>query len=184
MKDASGLVDDQTLMLARQGDRKARDRLIRSLQDPLYRFCLHLLNGNENDAVDAVQETALRLLKHLSGFDGRSSLRTWAFGIAVNVAREMRRKRKPAGSIEEIDVAGPDNDHGDSLDKQATLDRVKTLLEGLGERQREALLLRFFEEQSVEQTAETMKCSQGTVKATVFQALRVLRGKLGVKSDE
>ena len=55
---------------------------------------------------------------------------------------------------------------------------MRRTLADLPERQREAVVLRFFEELSVEDTAELMKCAPGTVKATVHQALRALRGKL------
>jgi RNA polymerase sigma factor (sigma-70 family) len=48
----------------------------------------------------------------------------------------------------------------------------------LSERQREAVVLRFFEELSVEETAAAMECAPGTVKATVHQALRAMRNKL------
>ena len=53
-------------------------------------------------------------------------------------------------------------------------------LNGLNERQREAVVLRFFEELSVEDTAAAMNCAPGTVKATVHQALRSLRQRLKV----
>jgi DNA-directed RNA polymerase specialized sigma24 family protein len=39
-------------------------------------------------------------------------------------------------------------------------------------------MLRFFEELSVQDTAQAMRCAEGTVKATVHQALRTLKAKL------
>jgi RNA polymerase sigma factor (sigma-70 family) len=48
----------------------------------------------------------------------------------------------------------------------------------LPQRQREALLLRYFEGLSLEEAAAAMGCAVGTVKATVHQALRALRTKL------
>jgi RNA polymerase sigma factor (sigma-70 family) len=48
----------------------------------------------------------------------------------------------------------------------------------LPDRQREAIVLRFFEELSVEETAAAMNCAAGTVKATVHQALRAMRARL------
>ena len=53
--------------------------------------------------------------------------------------------------------------------------QLMTLLDQLAPRQREALLLRYFEALSVEQTAVVMDCAAGTVKATVSQALAQLR---------
>jgi RNA polymerase sigma factor (sigma-70 family) len=55
---------------------------------------------------------------------------------------------------------------------------MRAVLQTLPDRQREAIVLRFFEELSVEQTAAAMDCAVGTVKATVHQALRALREKM------
>jgi RNA polymerase sigma factor (sigma-70 family) len=59
-------------------------------------------------------------------------------------------------------------------------ERLRAVLEQLPERQREAVLLRFFEDLSVDETAKAMECAPGTVKATVHQALATLRRKLKV----
>jgi RNA polymerase sigma factor (sigma-70 family) len=52
------------------------------------------------------------------------------------------------------------------------------MLGELPQRQREVVVLRFFEELSVEETAAAMDCAQGTVKATLHQALRALRKRI------
>lgn len=57
-------------------------------------------------------------------------------------------------------------------------DLVRSTLSNLSERQREAVILRFFEQLTVEDTAAAMGCAPGTVKATVHQALRILRNRL------
>src|SRR3954466_4502567 len=78
---------------ARQGDGAAQAALLRGLQDQWYRMVLRLLGDAEN-AREATQETALRFLKRLPGFEGRREIRTWSLGIAINVAREIRRQKK------------------------------------------------------------------------------------------
>jgi RNA polymerase sigma factor (sigma-70 family) len=71
-------------------------------------------------------------------------------------------------------VGGPDA--GADLNEQR--ERLRATLADLPDRQREAVVLRFFEDLSVEETAAAMKCAEGTVKATVHQALRSLRNRL------
>lgn len=183
------MADQSTIEAARGGDRQAQASLLRELQDPWFRFCVSLL-GNPDDARDAVQETALRFLRDLSRFRGNSSIMTWSMGIAINVTREMRRKARPT-----MRIAGGDGDDGDSPGMQLEDDdsagtpqqqaateesreKIRALLKDLPERQREAVLLRYFEEMSVEETASAMNCAVGTVKATVHQALRALKNKL------
>jgi RNA polymerase sigma-70 factor (ECF subfamily) len=155
-------------------------------------MCLGLL-GDPEKARDAVQETAVRFLRQLAGFRGESQLRTWSLGIALNVAREMRRNRareSPASLVVEsaelsvavpgLRAAGPGAEAAPDAAAEAGEQReqLRVLLASLPDRQREAIVLRFFEELSVEETALAMKCAPGTVKATVHQALRALRQKL------
>jgi RNA polymerase sigma-70 factor (ECF subfamily) len=161
---------------ARLGDRAAQAALLRQLQDVWYRVGLRLL-GNGEAAREATQETALRFLKELPRFEGRSGIRTWAVGIAINVAREMRREGRRQEQIE-IEAAAPEGEPRRELEERERAEMVNRVVDGLPMRQREAVVLRFFEELSIAQTAEAMQCAEGTVKALVFQALRTMRGKL------
>jgi RNA polymerase sigma-70 factor (ECF subfamily) len=174
-------VIDQTTQQAQHGDRTAQAKLLRLLQDPWYRLCLSLLRDPDR-ARDATQETALRFLKLLPRFEGNSTLSTWSMGIAINVVREMRRdaqKLDDADRVREV-AATPRVAHSPEQDavtgEHASL--LRETLNELPERQREAVTLRFFENLSVEETAVAMQCAEGTVKATVHQALRALRSKL------
>src|SRR5207244_118795 len=73
-------------------------------------------------------------------------------------------------------------DHGGrplaDAERSEERDRLRSVLADLPDRQREAIVLRFLEELSVEETAAAMGCAEGTVKATVHQALRSLRQRL------
>ena len=133
-------------------------------------------------ARDATQETALRFLKSLPDFRGESQLRTWSLGIALNVAREMRREKKFEPDEHLAAVRSAANSPADETEGIEQQQKLRALLKDLPERQREVLLLRFFEELSTEETATAMKCATGTVKATLHQALRALRHKLRVET--
>ena len=166
-----GLVD-----AARSGDRAAQATLLRELQDQWYRMVLRLL-GNAESAREATQETALRFLRQLPLFEGRSEIRTWSLGIAINVAREMRREKEQ----DALTIDPPANGHGPAgeIERRERAQIVNRVIDSLPERQREAVMLRFFEQLSVEQSATVMGCAPGTVKALVFQALRNMRPHLG-----
>jgi RNA polymerase sigma factor (sigma-70 family) len=170
-------VDAATIDAARLGDRRAQARLLTALQDVWYRFCMSQLRDADR-AADATQETALRFLKQLAGFRGDSQLQTWSLGIALNVVREMRRKRSTEDLEEQNDPIASAAPIGDGLEDLESKNLLWQTLDILPERQREAVVLRFFEELSVEQTAAAMNCAVGTVKATVHQALRALRQKM------
>lgn len=170
-------MDDATISAARLGNREAQARLLRELQDPWFRFCQSFLRDAEL-ARDATQETALRFLRQLPGFRGDSQLRTWAMGIALNVVRELRRSKRPTMTLEE-EFGDAVADRGQApphlpLESAEQLSRLYALLDSLPSRQREAVVLRYLEEMSTEETAVAMNCAVGTVKATLHQALKSL----------
>ena len=177
----SSALGEKALRAARRGNREALTAMLCSLQDPWHRMSLSLL-GDPDLARDATQETAVRFVQQLRSFRGDSQLRTWSLGICLNVVRELRRGRLRHLSLE--DGAEPAGNRDSQPPPDVAAERaedcqsLRSVLGALPDRQREALVLRFFEGLSVRQTAQAMQCAQGTVKATVHQALRALRRKL------
>ena len=172
-------MDEETIQRAQRGGRDAQAALLRALQDPWFRMAQSLLADSDR-AREATQETAVRFLRLLPTFRGESKLQTWSMGIVINVAREMRRARQSGErSLDPIAVGqratGAPDEEARRVEES---DLLRRTLAELPERQREAVVLRYFEELSVEETAAAMNCAPGTVKATVFQAMRALREKL------
>lgn len=95
-------LEDLTVLAvaARDGDGASLEELCRRLQGPMYRLALRF-TGQPADAEDAAQEVLVRLVTHLSSFEGRSRFSTWAYTVAVR--QLMRTARRPA----EASVAGP-----------------------------------------------------------------------------
>ena len=84
--------DEVLVDLARGGDRAAREVLFRRHWGVANRVAYRLL-GNEQDALDAVQDGLLKAVTHLDDFDGRSVFRTWLLRIVTNAAFDSGRKR-------------------------------------------------------------------------------------------
>src|SRR5271166_5531818 len=84
--------DEQLLSRFATGEREALDELFRRYRQPAYRVAYRLL-GNEPDALDAVQEGFVKALTHLSGFQGRSSFKTWLLRVVSNAALDLGRQR-------------------------------------------------------------------------------------------
>jgi RNA polymerase sigma-70 factor (ECF subfamily) len=85
--------DDETLVrLARQGSRSACEELFQRHRGVAFAVAFRLL-GNEQDALDAVQDGLLKAFLGLKDFDGRSGFRTWLLRIVHNAALDQGRKR-------------------------------------------------------------------------------------------
>lgn len=82
---------DSELDALKAGDEAAFRALIERYHGPIMRLVMAYVR-DRGVAEDVVQETWLTCLRSLDRFEGRSSLKTWIFGIAINVARSRRRK--------------------------------------------------------------------------------------------
>ena len=77
---------------ARRGDESAFEQFIEPYQRELLAHCYRMLGSGE-DAEDAMQDTMLRAWRGLSGFEGRSSIRTWLYKIATHSCLNLLEKR-------------------------------------------------------------------------------------------
>lgn len=90
---------DQGLVhLAKGGSRAALEELVVRHQAWIYNLALRMVH-NPEDAKDATQEVLIKLLTRLSTFEGRSSLRTWLYRIAINHLLNMKRGRAESREI-------------------------------------------------------------------------------------
>ncbi len=178
---------DEQIRLAARGDPGAQAELLREVQDLVYRFCLSQL-FRPHLCEDATQETALRLLRGLGSFSGRSSFRTWVLGIAINVCREMRRREANHQAASQAWLERPNANLATEpvqlLEMQELGEQLHVMLEQLSQRQREVVVLRILEELSVAETSRILGIRQGTVKATLHQALSILRDRHAALKDQ
>lgn len=94
---AADAMDDRALVEAlRRGEPQAARLLIERYQQVVFGLCLRMLRHRQ-DAEDVAQETFLRALRGVKGFDGDRPLRPWLLGIAANRCRTAlsRRPRRP-----------------------------------------------------------------------------------------
>jgi RNA polymerase sigma-70 factor (ECF subfamily) len=151
----------------------------------LLAYARSLTGGDRSRAEDIVQETFIRACRHPEALDPRrGSPRPWLFTVARHVAVDSHRARA-ARPIEVGDaplalVAVPDDDIDRALDTWL----VGEALASLSEKHREVLLLTFYRQRSVAETAAVLGVPEGTVKSRAYYALRALKVALAERGVE
>ncbi len=140
-----------------------------------------LLVGDQPTAEDVVQDVFTRVYARGSDI-GLPYLRT----AVVNACRSVHRRRGVArrfgGSVEAKLWAEPVGSPEAEVLLAEDRRHVLRTLDTLPRRQREALVLRFYQRLSEQEIAETMGVSRGTVKSTLSRGLNALGGKLSEES--
>lgn len=83
-----------SLEALRVGNRAEFARLVEVYSGPIYRLALKML-GDSQDAEDVLQNTFLKAMQSLPSFEGRSSISTWLYRIAVNETLILIRRQRP-----------------------------------------------------------------------------------------
>lgn len=173
---------DEMLMAAvRGGDLAELATLFERHSRRLFGF-LRGLVGSPSAAEDLVQETFLRILRYRRSYrDGRPFL-PWMLRIARNAARRhlRRRRRMPAEELAEMPAAGsPEQGH---LERERAV-RLTRALGTLPRREREVLLLSYFEGLRHREIARLVGASAGAVKVRVHRARARLRRHLAAGGE-
>ena len=156
------------------------------LWDPLRRY-LERLVGNRATADDLVQETLLKIARALPDFEGRSSVKTWAFTIATRVATDHFRRPHSRARMVGFDESAPVLVNDAEIDQGLVIDEmnscVREVIDGLPEDYRMALVLHDLEGHTAAQTAEIVGCSLATAKIRIHRARLRLKEALDRQCD-
>jgi RNA polymerase sigma-70 factor (ECF subfamily) len=155
--------DEELVGRLAEGHEPALRELLARYQRPLSSFLYRQTGGR--DVEDLYQETWIRVARHADGFDRSKRFSTWLFQIAVNLARDWRRKR-----VREDSRPVEDSGSTNLARTEAGIDAHR-LLEQLPEAQREVVILRYYHDLTEEQVARVLDCPKGTVKSRMHNAL-------------
>jgi len=187
--------EEVSLDALKSGDRSEFARLVDLYSPQIYRLALKMV-GDAQDAEDVLQDTFIKALRSLPSFEGRSSLSTWLYRIAVNEALMALRKRK--GDVVSIDEEREDSE-GESepvqivdwccLPEQELMSAesrqfLDTAVSKLSPVLRAVFILRDVQGLSVRDTAEALQISEAAVKTRLLRARLQIREELSVYFGE
>ncbi len=168
---------DEDLMAAvASGDETALATLIDRYAASVHAYLLRH-SGNREDADDLLQETWVRVARSAKSFDTARRFRSWIYGIATNLARDLfRRRMTKERALRTLAMDPPAAPGADPADRGELRERIAQLPENM----RAVLLLRYFEGMNEAEMADALEIPRGTVKSRLHAALRELRGGYGV----
>jgi RNA polymerase sigma-70 factor (ECF subfamily) len=155
---------DELVRAAAAGDEVAFEALVRALQPQVWRFLCHFL-GDPALAEDVMQDTFLRVHRHLPGYEGRSKVSTWVFQIArnagVDAVRSRERRARLVASVPPPPASAPGPEGATEL---------RAALASLDEPRRDALLAVEVQGLTYREAGEVLGVPEGTVKSRVHLA--------------
>lgn len=177
-------VESKLIEQSLSGDTEAYTALVHQHQK-MVRALTFRMTGSLDDAEELAQDAFLRAYQQLGSFNGRSKFSTWLCRIAVNLSLDWRRRESRRDNIhsqwaaEVIAESGSNDGFPDELSR-----RVQAALDRLPAKQRAAIVLTVYENQSHAQAARTLGCTEATVSWRVFAARQKLKKLLKSISDE
>ena len=185
----AGMLEMDLVKLARRGDLKAYDELVKRYQERIYATIYHMTSNHE-DANDLAQESFIKAFSALKSFKGGSTFYTWLYRIAVNKTINFlkQRKNKYHLSLNDIDFNAEHDPDLMALISDKTPTRAVALSElqkklneallKLSEPHRMVVVLHDVQGLSHDEIAEVMGCNIGTVRSRLFYARQQLQGQL------
>ena len=185
-------IDDSVLVeKCKQGDLAAMERLVLRYQGRIYNVILRMCT-NVDDALELTQETFVKIIENINGFEGKSSFYTWIFRIAVNLtinycSKNYRRDLQSLDSVidndgqvkEELKKFIKDDNSPDPAivaQNDELCGIITESLMKLEEEQRAVLILRDIEGMDYARIADVLEVNLGTVKSRLSRARNNLRG--------
>jgi RNA polymerase sigma-70 factor (ECF subfamily) len=183
--------DIRLMLRVRADDTGAFGELVERFQHRLVAVMHHLV-GSAHEAEDLAQEVFLRVYRTRKKYRPRAKFSTWLFTIANNLALNALRDRKRRQVLPlEVQESGPlgttptghavparDEPPTHNLQQRELADVIRQALDGLGERQRVAIVLNKFEDMNYAEIAEVMGLSAKAVKSLLSRARTSLREAL------
>lgn len=174
--------DQQLIEEVKQGHTAAFAQLVERHQTVIMKAALRVTR-DMTMAEDVVQESFIKAFQKLDTFEGRSSFKSWLYQITLNTARnKLRSNKRENVSLENL-VLSTDGHIEAQLHRASVFEMIKSEIDELPEKQRQAISLRVFDDLSFKEISEIMNCPYDTAKANYRHALLKLKAKLEVHPE-
>lgn len=180
-----GAGDANLLLALRAGDTRAFDAIWNRYSAGVSRFLAHALGWSLPDVDDLTQEVFLAVFLRHQTIENPTSLRHFVMSVAHFVLKAHFRSRRTRRTVllsptgEMPDFATPVGSEEKVREARHTLSRCYGVLERIRNRERNAFLLRYLEEMTIDEVADRLEVSRSTAKRLIGRAAKKVSTRVG-----
>ncbi len=170
-------IDNDILLLAQKGNRKAFQCLYKHYSPFIWRLCFRATNGEKGTAEEIMQNVFIKVHRSLPSFSRGSALSTWLYTVAYSMVNEhFRKKSRDAQGKVQFDEAF--HNKGETKDSYADQQLVSRILESLSQQDRFLLTAREVDGLSYEELAAITDEAQGALRTRLCRLKSEIRKRV------
>lgn len=169
---------------AKQGDQQAKEVLYTETCQHMFFLAKSIVKSDE-EAMDIIHDSYICVFQKLDNINNSSGFKSYLRTTVVNRCKNYLSKKKPLYlsdmtedgedfELEDIDGEIPD----ELLENKDVIECVRRVVESLPEEQRMCVILRYYDEMSLQEIADTLEVSLGTVKSRLSRASKKMRDEI------
>lgn len=175
---------------AKQGDQQAKEVLYTETCQHMFFLAKSIVKSDE-EAMDIIHDSYICVFQKLDNIKNLSGFKSYLRTTVVNRCKNYLSKKKPLYlsdmtedgedfELEDIDGEIPD----ELLENKDVIECVRRVVESLPEEQRMCVILRYYDEMSLQEIADTLEISLGTVKSRLSRANKKMRDEIERLEEE
>lgn len=169
------MIDELVFKKAQKGDAESFYKLLSPIKEKLYRVAF-IYFKNENDAMDALQDSIVKGIKYIDKCKNAKTFNAWMSIIVINTCKNNYKKAKKLTPIDinnfKNEFTYEDKDITDYTDLYDALDKIS-------ENEKDLIVKRYLEDMTIKDISRSKDLPQGTVKSGISRTLKKLKVILG-----
>lgn len=181
--DLKQATDEQLMQRTSESDAPAFQELLNRYSRKVYALAWRL-TMHSTDAEDLAQEVFLKIWKNASSWQPTAKLETWLYRVLYNHFIDTKRRQKPIENGVSENIVSMDSSPEQALVDKASQTEIAVAMEALPERQREALVLCYYQDLKAKEAADILSISTGALESLLFRARQTLKEKLAGRKEK
>lgn len=175
---SESVTDLELLRRIAAGDRPALGALASRHEHALLGLALSLTGRRKDQALDAVQDCWIKVIRASAAFRGESSVKSWLFRIVINRCHDLRRSAERRAAGAGADACSLEPARGSTHEDRERMTALQAAVDSLTEERRALVLLCYVQGMSHEDAAAALGIPVGTLKSRLHATLTQLRGSM------